>query len=737
VTTATPDESRSAITVLTATVLEDEAARQAERARVEPRVLFADELLPGVGRAPMSLRDGLRRGGLMTFVVLTILNTFDELESAALGILAPDIRDTFHVNDGVIVFVATASGAFFVLGALPMGYLADRYRRGRIVGWASVMFAAMVFVSGLAVNAFMLFWARLGVGMAKANTLPVHGSLIADSYPIEVRGRMSAAKDSAGRIVGVLSPIAVGAIAALAGGDEGWRWAFFLTGLPVALFAFLAFRLPEPTRGQFEKEEVVGEVFDEPHSAPISLEAAFSRLLQIRTLKTVLVAFSAMGFGLFTGPVLENLYLEDHYGIDTFGRGVVGSVTGLFVLATLPWVGGFYDRLYRENPERALALVGKLVLPAALFIPAQFYMPNAVLFTILGIPKVVLLSAGFAMVSPLLQSITPYRLRGMGSALGALYIFFIGATGGALLAGLLSEAFGTRAAVISIAVPSTVIGGLLVLRSSKYIGDDLAMLVDELREELAEHERQRALPDDVPVLQVHDVEFSYGHVQVLFGVGFEVRRGEVLALLGTNGSGKSTLLRVVAGLGTPSRGVVRLRGQTITYVSPEQRARMGIQLVPGGKGVFPELTVRDNLVMGAYIYRKDPDDVAARIDEVLAMFPSLAERQGQLAASMSGGQQQMLALARSLLHHPDVLIIDELSLGLAPMVVHELMETIERLKRNGMTIVIVEQSLNVALAVADRAIFLEKGHVRFEGPASELAGRDDLARAVFLGRDGG
>jgi ABC-type branched-subunit amino acid transport system ATPase component len=220
-------------------------------------------------------------------------------------------------------------------------------------------------------------------------------------------------------------------------------------------------------------------------------------------------------------------------------------------------------------------------------------------------------------------------------------------------------------------------------------------------------------------------------------VAFEVKKGETLALLGTNGAGKSTILRVISGLGIPQRGVVRLGGRTVTYTSPQLRSRLGIQQLPGGKGVFPDMTVRQNLIMGAYIHRRDSADVERRIASVLELFPDLEQRQDQRASSMSGGQQQMLALARVLLHEPEILLIDELSLGLAPTVVQDLLELIERLQERGQTIILVEQSLNVALSIADRAIFLEKGQVRFEGSAEELLKRDDLARAVFLGRDGG
>ena len=180
-----------------------------------------------------------------------------------------------------------------------------------------------------------------------------------------------------------------------------------------------------------------------------------------------------------------------------------------------------------------------------------------------------------------------------------------------------------------------------------------------------------------------------------------------------------------------------MHGRTITFATPEQRAAMGIQMLPGGKGVFSDLSIRDNLVIGAYQYRSDPEDVERRIQQVYELFPALQAREDARAGDLSGGQQQMLALARVMLHEPEILVIDELSLGLAPAVVQDLLATIDRLKEAGQTMIIVEQSLNVALAVADRAVFLEKGEVRFEGDAQELAERDDLARAVFLGTEGG
>jgi ABC-type branched-subunit amino acid transport system ATPase component/predicted MFS family arabinose efflux permease len=699
--------------------------------RAEPLDVDDFELLTGAKDAERTaLRPGLAAsGGLYTFLILLVLNSLDELEAATMTVLAPDIRDAFGVSDGVIVFISSASAAFFVLGAVPMGYLADRCRRAPIVGFASLVFSAGVLLSGLAVNAFMLFWTRFGAGIAKANTLPVHGSLLADAYPIALRGRIAATTSMIGRTVQAISPLVVGGLAIVL----GWRWPFLILGLPVAVFGLLAFRIPEPTRGRWEKHSVLDEVIDDAEAAPISIDAAFQRLMKITTLRSVVIGFAALGFSLFTVPVLGSLYLEDEFGANAFERGVVTSIAGFVGLLILPHLGRRFDAQYRTDPSLPLRTIGWCIVPMAVVSPLQFLMPNIVLFTIVGVLQSILAVAAFSMVTPLIQAIVPYRLRGLGLALITLYIFLIGAIGGSLASAWLTNEFSTRTAVFVLAIPANLIGGAWIHRSASSIRHDLALNVAELREEQAEHRRRIAEPAAVPVIQLHGVDFSYGDVQILFDVSFEVARGETLALLGTNGAGKSTALSVVTGLLTPERGVVRLNGRTVTFTAPETRARMGIQMLPGGKGVFRSMTVRDNLLIGAHQYRRDADDVERRIARVLELLPVLAERQGVRAGDLSGGQQQMLALGRVLLHEPEVLLIDELSLGLAPAVVGTLLEIVGDLKAAGQTMIVVEQSLNVAMAIADRAVFMEKGTVRFEGPASELMRRDDLARAVFLG----
>ena len=220
-------------------------------------------------------------------------------------------------------------------------------------------------------------------------------------------------------------------------------------------------------------------------------------------------------------------------------------------------------------------------------------------------------------------------------------------------------------------------------------------------------------------------------------MSFDVAPGEDFALLGTNGPGKSTLLRAISGLGIPDRGVVRLNGRTITYAEAETRFRVGIVQLRGGAGIFPGLSIGDNLRASLLGIELKPDEIERRVGVAVERFPALQGRLNENAESLSGGQQQMLALAMTLIQEPEVLLIDELSLGLAPVIVQELLGVIEQLKADGQAMVIVEQSLNVALAFADRAVFMEKGQVRFSGPAQELAERGDLARAVFLGGEGG
>lgn len=236
-------------------------------------------------------------------------------------------------------------------------------------------------------------------------------------------------------------------------------------------------------------------------------------------------------------------------------------------------------------------------------------------------------------------------------------------------------------------------------------------------------------------LEVQRLRCGYGPVDVLFDIDITVPSGEMLAVVGPNGAGKSTLLRTIAGLHRPSSGQVVFDGVNLSELSTAEVVRRGVALVPENKGVFADMSVRENLEMGAYTLPADL--VESRTDAAIAVFPRLGERLDQQAGSMSGGERQMLSIAKALLLEPRVLLIDELTLGLAPIIVDTLLEAVQALHATGTTIVLVEQSLNVAATVSERAVFMEKGEIVFSGKTAELLDRPELTKAVLFGGHAG
>jgi branched-chain amino acid transport system ATP-binding protein len=230
---------------------------------------------------------------------------------------------------------------------------------------------------------------------------------------------------------------------------------------------------------------------------------------------------------------------------------------------------------------------------------------------------------------------------------------------------------------------------------------------------------------------VRGVRAGYGGRTVLTDVSIDLAEGEIVALLGTNGAGKSTLLKAISGVVEADRGAVIFDGRDITHMPANEVASLGITQMPGGQSTFGSLTIAEHLRLAGWMCR-DEVELARRIERVHELFPMLRERAGEPAGDLSGGQQQMLALGMALIAKPRVLLIDELSLGLAPAVVGQLLPVVQELATQGVAVVLVEQSVNVALDVATRAYFMERGMIRFAGPTAELLGRDDLLRSVFL-----
>ncbi|MCA0401958.1 MAG: ABC transporter ATP-binding protein [Proteobacteria bacterium] len=233
------------------------------------------------------------------------------------------------------------------------------------------------------------------------------------------------------------------------------------------------------------------------------------------------------------------------------------------------------------------------------------------------------------------------------------------------------------------------------------------------------------------MLKIENLNVAYGAIQALRGISLEVGRGEVVTLIGGNGAGKSTLIRTIAGLVHPQSGEVIFEGQSIAGMRPHRAVALGIGHSPEGRLVFGDQSVRDNLALGAFS-RDNPAEIDADIENGFRLFPRLRERQEQMAGTLSGGEQQMLAIARALMCRPKLLLLDEPSLGLAPLIVREVFEVIRSLKNQGMTILLVEQMANLALGVADRAYVLETGHITLQGTGVDLL-KDPRVRAAYLG----
>jgi branched-chain amino acid transport system ATP-binding protein len=237
-------------------------------------------------------------------------------------------------------------------------------------------------------------------------------------------------------------------------------------------------------------------------------------------------------------------------------------------------------------------------------------------------------------------------------------------------------------------------------------------------------------PTDV-LLSVEGLEAGYGEVQVLWGLSLKARRGKLTAIVGANGAGKTTTLRAVAGTLTPWGGRVMLDGEDVTRVPSHAKAARGLALVPEGRQLFAAMSVAENLELGAFSPRGSRS-YAERLEQVFKLFPRLAERARQRAGTLSGGEQQMVAIARGLMSDPQILIIDELSLGLAPVVVYQLLTTLKQLKQNGLTILLVEQNVHLALAVSDYAYVVAEGRMFTERLPAELAAKPEIRRA-YLG----
>jgi len=720
---------------LVGAVLDEESRRQAESAEGEAEVAVDVASLPGVGGDDVPLRSALGRDGRSLLVTVGAMWALGLAVFAMTAILAIKIAHDYDWSFRFLVQVAVLPGFTIVLVSQPLGNYVDRVttNRPRVMRWMLVLSVVSLLLAGAA----FYRWEFLGVlaftGVGLLATVPVQTSLLADAFPVRARPRVFAAYMAMGATGFVIGPLLVAFGVSVFNGRDEWRIAFFVVAVLTAILAVAAGRLPDRRRGRAEVEEIFhddGEI----RAEQLSTVHALTRFRQIATLRYMTLGVLAMGFGFIGWGLWLNLWLQGHFQIRATDRGLLLAAMALPALLLTPLIGGVTGRAFRKAPHRAVRLSALLLLGFN-FALVGWWTHSVAATAILGALGFACIVGAIAAILPVAQAVIPpqTRAQGFGAFVNSMFI-------GAFVAGAPMVDFWPELerqhTALSIVVPVlTVLGAGLMLYGARFAERDMRRMVEELEEERVRTDEEHA-GAELPLLQVRNLDFSYGPVQVLFDVNFDVRRGETLAVLGTNGAGKSTLLRVISGLGFPERGVVRLLDETITYLPAEARSRKGIVQVRGAD-VFQGLSVRDNLRAALAAHPAERRDAARRIENVYDVFPALRARRNQDAASLSGGEQQMLALGCALLFEPQLLLIDELSLGLAPLVVQSLLAVVERLKAEGYTMVIVEQSLNIASAISDRVIFVEKGRVRFDGPTHELAARDDLARAVFLGGEGG
>ena len=671
--------------------------------------------------AERSLREIIRssKAGWYPIGVITALNFVDELDRAAMAVFAPDIRRAFGLSNAALGGIVGVQVTLVIVLGIPIGYLGTKLDRARLLRISAVVWGVFSAATGLVRNVPMLVAARLGASAGKASVEPIGRSLLADQYPPAAWNRVFALHSAANPAGNFIGPLLAGLIGVLVAGDDAWRWAFPLLSIPTVVTLVVASRLREPDVARTEE-----------NASDLPLGQAVSRMLKVPTFYRQLVGIGVFGFALIGVITFSSVLYDEEFGIGEGGRGAI-----IAILATGSFAGNLVgaklgERVFNESPRRAVLLVSGAIGVFSVLSSIAVYLPAIALVVALQWVALFVIGAGGTPLVPIISAISPPKLRPLSFAMLGMYIALFGGIIGGALIGAFADAWGIRAGLALLA-PFGVVGSLLMARAASTVDLDIATIAREVADEEAEVARRASGGTDL-ALRVRGIDFSYDKLQVLFDVDLDVQEGEVVALLGTNGAGKSTLLRAVCGLDLPDRGSVRYFGEDITWLDAESRVKRGLVQVPGGRGTFPSLSVLENLRTGAYTFRKDRARVEAAIEQVFGYFPVLEQRKHQAAGTMSGGEQQMLALGRAFVAGPRLLMIDELSLGLAPVIVEQLLGIVRAFSDRGTTLILVEQSVNLALTLATTAYFMERGEVRFGGPSADLLERSDLLRSVFL-----
>ncbi|MFO7591780.1 MAG: MFS transporter [Acidimicrobiia bacterium] len=662
-------------------------------------------------------------GPVYPLLILFGLNAVDELDRTAFGILLPEIRDAFGLDlRGILTLIAVVGVGSLAL-QVPIAHYADRLNRVHLALAGATLWAIFSFATGLSTAVWMLVVFRIGSGVGRAVNDPVHNSLLADYYEPAIRPRIYSFHRAANSVGQFLGPLIAGLLAF----SFGWRWPFIVFAIPTVVLIFLGMRMREPVRGNQERRAMgASEAVIATEEEPASYAEAWRMMWKIESLRRIWYAMPFLAVSFVGFVSLAALLYEDVYDLDERARGFVAAGVEPMQLVGLVIGARIATRLLQRDPGLVLKFQAGVSFAAGGLVVLFALAPNVYLAVLVN----GLISAVLAILLPgilaVLSLAIPARARAMGFSIASLWVI----PGLVILPviGVVGDEWGLRPAML-VMVPVMVVGGLIISSAGWVISADIQQVWRTsmaLSEERLEREAGRS-----KILLVRGLQVSYGDVQVLFDVDLEVEEGAIVALLGTNGAGKSTLLRTISGLLDPDRGAVIFDGRDLTYAPADEVAAKGVTMMPGGAGIFPSLTVGENLEVARWMTRHE-DASASSVERVFALFPQLRDRESEPAANLSGGQQQMLALGMALLSRPRLLCIDELSLGLAPLIVDQLLDVIRELNASGVTIILVEQSVNIALAVAETAYFMEKGEIRFHGRTEDLLDRPDVLRSVFL-----
>jgi len=665
-------------------------------------------------------------GPVYPMLILFGLNAVDELDRTAFAILAPEIRDEFGLGFQGLLTLAGVVIAFALALQVPIAGLADKMNRVHLAIIGALAWAIFSFMTGLATSIIFLGFMRSGSAIGKGVIDPTHNSLLADWYEPSQRPAAYSfhrAGNSVGIIFGAL-------FAGLLGYYFSWRVPFFIFAIPTVVLAFLALRLKEPVRGRFEREaagadEETAMLAEEPPS----MTEAWRLCWKVETLRRIFMAMPFLAISIVGFGVLASLFYEDVFGLDERARGFIAAGVEPAQLLGLMVGAGLGVKLVSRDPALILRLLAVAAFVGSIFVVGFALSPTA--WMAVGFSA--LLYFCFAILGPgltaALSLAIPPRARAMGFSMGALWalpgLFALP------LVGWVGDKWGIRAGML-IMTPILLVGMFIISSAAAGITRDIEQVRSSARarsEAALARKRGEAM-----LLLTRDVQVSYDKVQVLFGIDIDIGEGEIVALLGTNGAGKSTLLKAISGVTEAERGAIVLDGRDITHAPPNEIAALGIAQLPGGHAIFPSLTVKENIEASQWLSNTEKKSDLSAVEESLQLFPEILERWNEPAANLSGGQQQMLGLAMALHSSPKVLMIDELSLGLAPAVVERILPVVKQIAANGTAVIIVEQSVNLALTIAERAYFMEKGTIRFSGSTKDLLDRPDLLRSVFLSK---